>query len=225
MSDTRAARRRPLRRLLLGLAAARLVIGIAAIVAAPFLYEHHFVLLVLLRPTKEVLLAGGFFLREGDVSLLPMVLATLPILYAGVWIFHGLGRAYEQEITDADLPGIAGRLLPPERIEALSDALADKGMVLVVLGRLAAFPSSLLAAAAGSSGLSFRRFVVADAIGATLSLVEVIGAGYLLGEAHDVAGPWITGVGVLVLAVMVVIFGRTLKDRERRPSVAPAVAA
>ena len=44
------------------------MLGIVAILLAPALFDDHFVVLVLLRPTKEVLLAGGFFLRQDDVE-------------------------------------------------------------------------------------------------------------------------------------------------------------
>lgn len=65
-----------LRQGLIGVALLRGALSLVAIPLAPFLYEGHFVALVLLRPTKEVLLVGGFLVREGDVALLPLVAAA-----------------------------------------------------------------------------------------------------------------------------------------------------
>jgi membrane-associated protein len=203
------ARRARTGRVLLWLAAARALVSLAAIPLAAALWEDHFAVLVLLRPTKEVLLAGGFALRRHDVALLVLAAAAVPLLVLGVWHFFALGRLYGDEL-DA-LPRWARRVLPPKRVETLCTALTKRGAPLVVLGRLAAFPSSLLAAAAGASDMPVRKFLLADAAGAALSFVIVVGAGFALGEAYEHAGPWLTGVGVVALAALAVLFGRRLR--------------
>ena len=48
----------------------------------------------------------------------------------------------------------------------MRDVLEERGPRVVFLGRLAAFPSALMAAAAGASGVPWREFVVADTAGA-----------------------------------------------------------
>ena len=65
--------------------------------------------------------------------------------------------------------------------------------------------------AAGASKMEPRPFLLADVAGCALSLVEVIGAGYVLGAAYKEAGPWITAVGVAVLLVALVLVGRWLR--------------
>jgi len=191
----RRSRVRDYRGVLLSLAATRAVLAAIAIPLAPLLYDDHLVGLVGLRPTKEVLLFSGFQMREGEVTLLPVVLAAIPIAVFGVWLFYVLGRAYARELHDGDLPKLAARLLPPERVEALSRLLDEKGSRVVVLGRLAAFPSVLLAAAAG----------------ALLSIAEVLVAGYVFGEAYKRAGTWITVFGVVVLFALLFLVGRALR--------------
>lgn len=185
--------------------------ALLAIPLAPVLYEEHFVLLVLLRPTKDVFLAGGFLVERGDVASAPIVVAALPLLIGGVWLFHALGRGFRDEIESADLPWIAGRLLPPKRIKAIGDAVEEGGPRLVYLGRLAAFPSTLVAAAAGTGRMDVRTFLVADGLGGLTSMVLSLTLGYLLGEAYDTAGPWLTGVGVVALASMAIVIGRRLR--------------
>ena len=204
-----------LRTPLLWLAAVRAVLGIAAIPLAPFLYREHFAVLVLLRPTKEVLLAAGFLIRRGEVNPVVVVLAALPLLLGGVWQFFFLGRAFAEEIRSGEnLPKLAQRLLPPDRVKQLCGALDRKGPKLIFLGRLATFPSSLLATAAGTSKLETRRFLTADLAGGLLSIVEVLAAGYLLGQAYKAAGPWLTAVGVAALLAMLFVLGRSL-TKER----------
>jgi membrane protein DedA with SNARE-associated domain len=192
-------------------AAARTALGVLGALLVPLLYKDHFVWLVLLRPTKEILLAAGFLIRRGDVALPAVVIASVPLLVAAVWLMYVLGVVYRKELQEADLPGLAGRLLPRDRIERLSRALERGGTRVVFLGRLAVFPSSLLAAAAGASGMSPRSFVAADGLGAAASLAEVLAAGYVLGEAYEKAGPWLTVAGALALFAILFVVGQRLR--------------
>jgi membrane protein DedA with SNARE-associated domain len=193
----------------------RAVLGVAAIPLAPFLYKEHFALLVLLRPTKEVLLAAGFLIRRDDVHPLVVLAAAIPLAIFAVWQFFYLGRSFADEIRSGEgLPKLAQRLLPPERVKKLCQALDKKGTRLIFLGRLATFPSSLLGTAAGVSGMESKKFLPADGLGALVGILEVLVAGYLLGQAYKSAGPWLTGVGVLALLAMLFVLGRSL-TRER----------
>lgn len=204
------------RTFLLWLAAARAVLGVVAIPLAPFLYREHFALLVLLRPTKEVLLAAGFLIRQGDVNPIVVVLAALPLMLGGVWQFFALGRGFADELRSGDgLPRMAQRLLPPERVKKLCAVLDRKGTRLIFLGRLATFPSSLLGTAAGTAGMKTWKFIPADTLGALVGMAEVLVAGYLLGQAYKSAGPWLTAVGVVALLGMLFVLGRSLtRDRS-----------
>lgn len=193
------------------------VLAVLAVFLAPMLYRDHFLALVLLRPTKEVLLASGFEVRQGELGLLEVYLAAVPLAVAGVWLSYLLGRAYSSELADGtELPGLAGRLLPAKRIDALCRVLEDKGTKVVFFGRLAVFPSSLLGAAAGVSGMPLASFLVADGLGALVSITEVVALGYLLSEAYDSAGPWVTAAGALVALGLLVALGRWLKREQRQ---------
>ena len=196
---------------LLALAGGRGVLAAIAIPLAPVLYREQFIALVFLRPTKDVLLAAGFLARRGEVNLLVVFLAALPFAVGGVWLMFWLGRSFGPEIRDGKLPGWAKRILPKDRIEQLCKVLDTRGDRVVMMGRLAAFPSTLMAAAAGASGMDTKQFLKADAIGAVLSILEVFVAGYLLGSAYKSAGPWITVVGVAVLFAGMFYVGRMLR--------------
>lgn len=205
------------RQILILLAALRGVLAVAAIPAAPLLYDGHYLWLVLMRPTKEVFLFGAFLARRTaePMLLLKVAVAGLPVMVAGVWLFYYLGRMYSKEIQNGDLPGVAGKVLPPKKIKAYAKVLKRKGAKLVFLGRLAAFPSSAVAATAGSSGMKSRRFLPADGFGALASIVEVTAIGYVLGgffDPEDPAVSWtVTGVGVLAAFGLMFLLGRYLK--------------
>lgn len=201
-----------LRGALVGVLLVRGALGLLAVALAASLYERHFVALVFLRPTKEVLLAGGFFIREGDVSFGPVVLAAIPLAVIGVWSAYLLGRSFSGDLAEGvELPGLAGRVLPAERIRDLCGVLERKGAKVVFLGRLAVFPSTVMAAAAGASGLGMRRFAAADSLGMLVAILEVLLVGYLLGEAYEQAGAWLTVVGGAVALALLVLVGRWLR--------------
>ncbi len=205
---------------LLVVAAVRAAAALAAIPLAPFLYKKHAAVLVLLRPTKEVLLFAGFSAHDGDLWLPAAVLAAVPILLGGVWLFFGLGRVYGSELKKHELPGLAGRVLPRSKLQKMERAIEREGDKVVFLARLAAMPSSLVAAAAGASGYDTRRFLLIDGAGALCSLALMVGLGWLLEDAYESAGPWLTGVGVVVLAAIAVVIGRALSRDEAPGSAA-----
>ncbi|HWC13829.1 MAG TPA: VTT domain-containing protein [Actinomycetota bacterium] len=192
----------------LWLAVVRVMIGLAAIPLAPFLYREHFVVLVLMRPTKEVLLAAGFLIRGGDVGLVEVVVAAIPLMILGVWQFFYLGRRYCDEIDKGEVPGLGRRVLDPGKITKLQKVLDAKGSRLVFLGRLAAFSSATVAAAAGACNMRSRDFLPYDVAGAIASAGLSLGAGFLAGEAYESAGPWLTAVGLAALMGAAVLLGR-----------------
>jgi len=205
---------RTTRRVLLALAGLRLAVGVIAIPLVPLLFKDHFLLLVLMRPTKELFLAGGFLVKRGEVDLVLLCLAAIPLSIFGAWLFYFLGRSYAKEIDNGNLPKYAQRILDPEKINRFEKALNDKGPKLIFLGRLAVMSSAAVAAAAGSVRLAPRKFFPVDLAGGLVSIAYTVTAGYFLGEAYEKAGPWLTGVGVVAFIGFAYILGRALKEDD-----------
>ncbi|MDP1794815.1 MAG: VTT domain-containing protein [Acidimicrobiales bacterium] len=214
-----------MRKALVAAAVLRALLAIAAIPLAPFLYKEHVAVLILLRPTKETLLFAGFAAHNHKVALPVVVIAATPILLFGVWQFFALGRLYRREIAKRDLPGIAGRVLPRKRVKKLQNAIDAEGDKVLFLGRIAAMPSSLVAAAAGVSDMNWRRFLLIDGLGAAVSLVLMVGLGWLLEDAYEAAGPWLTALGVAAIAAVAVVIGRALGRAEGGRRVTPKAAS
>lgn len=201
-----------LKTFLLGLSILRGLVYLVAIPLAPFLYEDHFLVLVLLRPTKEVFLAAGFALRRGDIGFVELAAAAIPLSLLGVWLFYFLAAAYRHEIRNEKLNGrVLGRILPARKVNALGKILKKKGKRFVVLGRLAVLGSTMVAAAAGTLGMKRSDFLPADAAGALLSFALTVAAGYGLGETYERAGPWLTGLAALALVGSGLLLARYLK--------------
>lgn len=193
----RGPRSRRTKQILLWLAAVRLVLALVALPLAAFLYPTHFLVLVLLRPSLGVLLAGSILARQGHISLLEMIACAIPLQLAAVWVYFLLGDAWQSEIESDDrLPFVTARLLQRSQIRRLRKLLRSHGMRLVVLARFAIFPVGLLATTAGASDLQPQRFFLADGAGLVGAVGLVVGTGYGLGIGTHEAGPWLVAIGV-----------------------------
>jgi membrane protein DedA with SNARE-associated domain len=192
------------RRLALAVVILRFAIPLAAVPAIPFLLRDRIALLVLFRPQKEFLLVGGGQTRYlGEPGLLPLLLAYLPLGVLAVSAFFVVGRAYRTALREENGPAWLHRAVPPQQLELAQRVLARRGPVIAVIGRIAAMPPTVLAAAAGTSDVSPTRYLVADAIGAVLGFGSAVGVGLGLGQAYEDGGVWLTAVGV-------VLFGATI---------------
>lgn len=211
-----------LRRLALGVVVGRYVIVLGVIPAIPWLLlQERYAVVVLLRPTKEWLLLGGAVFRlEGAPSPWLLLAAFAPLMLIVVWFFFLAGRAYQDLLRAGTGPTWLRRALPPDKLELAQRMLIRRGPLVAVLGRLAAMPPTLLAAAAGVSDIAPRRYLAADAAGAVLAFTAVVGAGYGLGEAWRRGGPWITAIGLGLFVAMVVLMTRWIR-REAARSPAP----
>lgn len=220
-ADDSSSRARRLRGPLLVAAIARYLVPIAAIPLAPVLLPDRVELLTLLRPGKEVLLAAGGFHRTtagANPDLLVLFLAFLPLMVGGVWVFFWLGRAWQRELAMGDGPGWLDRLVPPDVFAQLQRLLTQRGPMLAFLGRVAALPPTIMAAAAGTSDVNARHYLVADFLGAVVSFATTVGAGWLLGEAWERGGLWLTVAGVVVLLV-IITWATSWLRREPEPAL------
>ena len=214
------------RRPLVVLAMVRGVLGAIAIPLAPSLFRDHFILLVVLRPTKDVLLAGGFLLRDGRVGLVPLLAAAVPLCVLGVWMFYALGRGYAHELqTGHGLGRWTSRVLSPERVKTMKGLLREKRRLAILIGRLSVFPSTVLASSAGAADVRTLQFMPLDGLGAALSVAEVLIVGYVLGAQYERGSKIITVVGAVALVAGLAVAGRWLRRQARSSDGADSAGA
>lgn len=202
---------------LLAASGLRYLVPILALPLVPVLTPDDVGLLTLLRPGKEILLlAGGLTRTRGTPGVLVAFLAYLPLMVGGVWAFYGLGRAYADDLRTGDGPAWLSRAVPPDRMEAAQRMLARRGPVIAIIGRIAALPPTIVAAAAGVSDVRTRSFLLADLVGAVVSFVLLFSIGLALGSAYEEGGPWLTGVGLALVVVAVLLVNRWLQAESER---------
>lgn len=211
------ARARRWRRPLLALSGLRYVVPILALPLVPVLTPDDVGLLTLLRPGKEILLlAGGLTRTRATPGVLVAFLAYLPLMVGGVWAFFGLGRAYAEDLRAGEGPAWLTRAVPPDKLEVAQRVLTRRGPVVALIGRVAALPPTVVAAAAGVSDVHTGRFLLADFVGAVLSFALLFGIGLALGAAYEQGGPWLTGIGLALVVVAVMLVSRWLQAEAER---------
>lgn len=211
------ARARRWRAPLLALSGLRYLVPILALPLVPVLTPDDVGLLTLLRPGKEILLlAGGLTRAQDSPGVVVTFLAYLPLMVGGVWAFFGLGRAYADDLRAGTGPAWLARAVPPDRLELAQRVLARRGPVVAIIGRVAALPPTIVAAAAGVSDVRGRTFLLADLVGAVASFAMVFGVGLALGAAYERGGPWLTGAGVLLVVIAATLVSRWLQAEAER---------
>lgn len=201
------------RRAALTVALARLAAPLIAIPFIPALIPDRMLELILLRPGKEFLLLGGGLNRTtGDPSVAGMLAAYAFPMIVAVWAFFLLGRIYGDRLRDGTAPSWMGKMVSDDQLETATNVLARKGPVIALLGRLAAFPPTVLALAAGASDIDARRYLGADLFGAFASFGVAVGIGMALGDAYERGSTWITVGGVALFAVGIILMTRWIKN-------------
>ncbi|MEX2532722.1 MAG: hypothetical protein WD360_02015 [Nitriliruptoraceae bacterium] len=199
------------------IAVLRYVIPLAAVPLIPFLLIHNITLLVLLRPQKEFLLFGAGQSRYlGEPELIMLFAAYLPLSVLPIAAFYVVGRRYRHVIGTDGAPRWLTRILPPKQLDLGVRIMARRGPLIAILGRLAALPPTMLAAAAGLAGTPMRRFLVADLIGALAAFAIIVAVGWGLGNAYADGAVWLTAAGVALFIGMLTVLTYWLRAEADR---------
>lgn len=180
-----------------------------------FTYAGLFLVLVLCGlglpvPEELPLLTGGFLAYRG-ITQYP---TTLVIAFVGVMAGDNslffLGRRF-----GTGLLRYLGSMRPRtrQRIERLKIFMNRHGHMAIFYARFLAGVRALIYLTAGSAGVTPRRFVVYDALGAVISVPLVVSLGYFFGDQIDSAIRGIGGFDRLVLVVAmacIILYGSHL---------------
>lgn len=168
------------------------------------------------------------------ISVVALTPGWIPMSLAGLLFgfLPGLAYALFAVTTGAALALVAGRTLARrwverriqgnERLLALDDALEDRAFTIVVLTRIAlVIPFNMLNYAYGLTRVRPRIFVAATAVGmlpivamyAYLgSIARDIGDVFAGNAKLDIDAAWIAGVAVVVIAIVVAVVRRAVRD-------------
>jgi undecaprenyl-diphosphatase len=170
--------------------------ALAVIFALPALESSAFVGFVF--PGEIAVLLGGVLAFQHRVTLVQALLAAIGGAILGDTIGYAVGRRWGDRLLASTL----GRFVRPHHVEKAKTYLADRGGKAVFLGRFTAALRVMVPGLAGMSGLSYKRFAVANVIGGTIWAVAFVMLGYGAGESWQQAEDAARRAGLILLALI-----------------------
>jgi membrane protein DedA with SNARE-associated domain len=178
------------------------VFALVVLPLTPSLIGTDPVLLEALRGSTSAMASGGAFARVGEASLVLAVLAPLPTLLFVTPFFWWAGRLWGPKAA-ATLGG--GHPKAQKWAQRSGAHLERFGGVAVALAPFLPVPSSFVYAAAGWTGMSFRRFMVFDLVGMLAWIGLIVGLGYAVGHPAVQVAKAVSHYALLITIAVVAI--------------------
>ncbi|KZR83291.1 Inner membrane protein YghB [Prochlorococcus marinus str. MIT 1342] len=191
--------------------------GYGAIFAAMFL-ENLFPPI----PSELIMPLGGFYVQQGQLQFLPVVLAGLLGTLLGALPWYGIGRVINEKRLEVWL-GRHGRWIgvSPAELARSRRWFNRYGTALVFWGRLVPGIRTLISVPAGIELMPFAPFLIWTTAGSLIWTLLLTLAGLGLGEGYSNVELWIDPVskvvkGALVIAVLAAVVWLGLRIWRRR---------
>jgi membrane protein DedA with SNARE-associated domain len=173
--------------------------GYGAIFAAMFL-ENLFPPI----PSELIMPLGGFYVQQGKLALVPVVLAGLLGTVLGALPWYGIGRLVNEERIERWLER-HGRWIgiSPQELHRSRNWFNRHGTALVFWGRLIPGIRTLISVPAGIEMMPFVPFLIWTTAGSLIWTLLLTMAGLLLGESYSNVEVWIEPVAKVIKVLLV----------------------
>ncbi|WP_341900780.1 DedA family protein [Synechococcus sp. UW140] len=173
-------------------------------------------------PSEMVMPLGGFYVQQGKLALLPVVLAGLGGTVLGALPWYGLGRLINEERLEHWFErhgrwiGISGQDLRRSRIW-----FNRYGTALVFWGRLVPGVRTLISVPAGMELMPLTPFLLWTTGGSLIWVLILTLSGFALGNAYTNVELWLEPVAkavkiILIIAAIAIAFWLGLRVWRRR---------
>lgn len=168
-------------------------------------------------PGETAVVLGGVVAFQGRIPL-PAMCAAASV---GAVVGDSLGFYFGRRLGTKVLGGRLGRMVGKERVESTMRRIKSGGIRAVILGRFVGVLRAVMPFAAGSSGMSYARFMVASVVGGTAWGVGFTLAGYLAGNSWERVEKYVGRAStvlavVLVTVAVLVLAARAAAKRQDR---------
>lgn len=161
-------------------------------------------------PGETAVVLGGVLAARHEIDIVALCLLVVIAAIVGDSVGYEVGKHYGERVL---------RLRPLRRHERRLDGartfLRERGAYAVFLGRWTAFLRAVMPGLAGVSRMSYRRFLLFNALGGLAWGLTFCSVGYLAGESYRVVEKTVGRAGALV-AVVVVLAAVVIWHRRRR---------
>ncbi len=161
-------------------------------------------------PSELIMPLGGFYVQQGELQFVPVILAGLLGTVLGALPWYGIGRLVNEERIEGWLRG-HGRWIgiSADDLSRSRRWFSRYGTALVFWGRLIPGIRTLISVPAGIEMMPITPFLLWTSAGSFLWTLFLVIAGVFLGESYLKVGIWIGSVsqGIKVLLVSSFVCG------------------
>ena len=136
-------------------------------------------------PSETSVITAGVVASQGDLNIMLVILFAAAGAFAGDNISYFLGNRYGQRINDRFFTSDKAR----KRIAWAQRQIEERGGELIVIARFIPGGRTVVTLSAGTLGYPWRRFILFDAIAASIWACYAALLGYVGGHAFE-EQPW-----------------------------------
>jgi len=163
-------------------------------------------------PGETVLLAGGFFARQGSLPLGWVLAAAFLAAAAGDNTGYWIGRRGGRALVERHGRWVG---LTAQRLESIAGFYDRHGAKTILIARFLSGVRAFAPLFAGISRIPWRRFAAVDAAACLLWATAVGLVGYAFGESWQHIERWIGRAGLSVLVLVAGLLMLRLAERHR----------
>jgi membrane-associated protein len=163
-------------------------------------------------PGETAVLVAGVVASQDHVNVAVVCVLVVAAAITGDSVGYAVGHRYGESLMK--LP-ILKRRRPA--LDRALEGLRRRGPIYVFIGRFTAFLRAVMPGLAGMSRMNYRRFLIANALGAVIWGVTFTLLGYFAGTALTRIENYASWVGLSVLIAMIaffIVFHFVKKSRE-----------
>lgn len=189
-----------------------------------FPYFGFFILLILGTlglpfPEDSILMLAGFLVANQTIHLIPAFLAIYSGLLVTDLLLFSFGKRYGRKLVEKR--GLH-RIASSERLQKLEEKLKKYGVLIIFFGRHILILRGQVFLAAGAMRMSLKRFLLADALSALITITLWGGLGYVGGNTLQAVGKEVARVRhMIVVPIAILVIGALLlqyfKNRKTSP--------
>lgn len=132
-------------------------------------------------PSETIVIAAGVIAGQGELLIVGIVPAAALGAFLGDNVAFLLGRRLGEPAAERVFRGEKAR----RRLEWAEGAIRRRGPLLIVVGRFISCGRTATTFGAGTLGMPYRRFALADALAAVAWALYVSLLGYLGGSSFE----------------------------------------
>jgi membrane protein DedA with SNARE-associated domain len=156
-------------------------------------------------PSELIMPLGGFYVQQGKLAFIPVVLAGLLGTVLGALPWYGIGRLVNEERIESWLER-HGRWIgiSPQELYRSRNWFNRHGTALVFWGRLIPGIRTLISVPAGIEMMPFVPFLIWTTAGSLIWTLLLTLAGLMLGESYSNVEVWLEPVAKVIKLLLVV---------------------